>query len=199
MKSPLTPLLQRGESTTNGSPDVALRAESGFGDESPGLRRPSTSSGQAPSRLLPLIQSGQWQITLPSELEWEKAARGGLAGTIFPWGDSPGINQSNYGYEIGDTSVVGCFPPNGYGLHDMVGNVWEWTRSLSGFEYPYQMGDLQREDLKARNDIYRVVRGGSWYGDQDYSRCAVRCRDRPGARSDFNGFRVVLLCSAPVS
>ena len=150
------------------------------------------------SPLTPLLQRGEWRVTLPSELEWEKAARGELVGAIFPWGNSPDINQANYGYEIGDTSVVGCFPPNSYGLHDMVGNVWEWTRSLWGFDYPYLLDDLHREDLKAGNDKSRVVRGGSWYYFQVDARCAVRGRVRPGSRDLSYGFRVVLLCSAPV-
>ena len=153
---------------------------------------------------------GEWRVTLPSELEWEKAARGGLEGTIFPWGDVPDMNQANYhdskigntsaygDSNIGNTSTVGCFPPNEYGLHDMVGNVWEWTRSLWGFEYPYPMGDLQREDLKAGNDKSRVVRGGSWSNDRVSARCAVRRGYRPGYRYVNYGFRVVLLCSAPV-
>ena len=150
------------------------------------------------SPLTPLLQRGEWRVTLPSELEWEKAARGELVGAIFPWGNSPDINQANYGYEIGDTSVVGCFPPNSYGLHDMVGNVWEWTRSLWGFDYPYLLDDLHREDLKAGNDKSRVVRGGSWNHAQFDARCAVRCRFRPVNRNLNYGFRVVLLCSAPV-
>ena len=146
-----------------------------------------------------LLQRGEWRVTLPSELEWEKAARGELVGAIFPWGNSPDINQANYGYEIGDTSVVGCFPPNSYGLHDMVGNVWEWTRSLWGFDYPYLLDDLHREDLKAGNDKSRVVRGGSGDSARDVARCAVRGRGEPGSRGNyFGGFRVVLLCSAPV-
>ena len=150
------------------------------------------------SPLTPLLQRGEWRVTLPSELEWEKAARGELVGAIFPWGNSPDINQANYGYEIGDTSVVGCFPPNSYGLHDMVGNVWEWTRSLWGFDYPYLLDDLHREDLKAGNDKSRVVRGGSWFDVQVNARCAVRDRNRPDDRYSNLGFRVVLLCSAPV-
>jgi len=157
--------------------------------------------------LLPLIQSGKWRITLPSELEWEKAARGGLTGTIFPWGDTPDTNRANYGEaSIGDTSPVGCFPPNAFGLYDMVGNVWEWTRSLWGsdgqkpdFGYPYDPNDQKREDLKVGNDIYRVVRGGSWGRSRGSSRCAFRRRNLPDARSYNGGFRVVVvLCSAPV-
>ncbi|MCX7108539.1 MAG: SUMF1/EgtB/PvdO family nonheme iron enzyme, partial [Proteobacteria bacterium] len=84
-------------------------------------------------------------------------------------------------------------------LYDMVGNVWEWTRSLWGFDYPYSLDDLQREDLKAGGDKSRVVRGGSWSYDQDDSRCAVRFRFLPDSRGNYYGFRVVVvLCSPPV-
>ena len=171
------------------------------GAASPGLRRRA-----APSGLLELIQSGNWHITLPSELEWEKAARGGSTGAIFPWGDTPDPNRANYAdSNIGNTSAVGCFPPNDYGLYDMVGNVWEWTRSLWGkdwqkseFGYPYQPDDSKREDLWAGDGIRRVMRGGSWADYRVGSRCAVRGWDWPGDRSGNYGFRVVVLCSAPV-
>ena len=187
MKSPPT-------HKTNRSPDEALRAESGLGEDPPGLRRRA-----APSGLRELIQTGNWRITLPSELELEKAARGRLVGAFFPWGDKSDINKANYGFEIDDTSVVGCFPPNGYGLHDMLGNVWEWTRSLWGFDYPYPLDDLKREDLMAGNDKGRVVRGCSWDFNLDFARCAVRCWSRPDDRNLSIGFRVVVvLCSAPV-
>ena len=139
------------------------------GAASPGLRRRA-----APSGLLELIQSGNWHITLPSELEWEKAARGGLIGTVFPWGDTPDRNRANYGdSNIGNTSVVGCFPPNAYGLYDMVGNVWDWTRILLDFDYPYSIDDFRREDLKVGYDTDRVV-GGRFLGLQ--SRLRPLCR-----------------------
>ena len=158
-----------------------------------------TSIDLASCELAERVRSGHWQVTLPSELEWEKAARGGLTGTIFPWGDTPNPNRANYGEtNIGDTSPVGCFPPNAFGLHDMVGNVWEWTRSLWGFDYPYSLDDFRREDLKAGDDKSRVVRGGSWSADRGSSRCAVRFGDLPGDRGGSDGFRVVVVCSAPV-
>jgi hypothetical protein len=88
-----------------------------------------------------LVREGSWRVTLPSELQWEKAARGGLADAVFSWGDTPDPNRANYrDSEIGDTSAVGCFPANGFGLYDMIGNVWEWTRSRYG-PYPYQRDD----------------------------------------------------------
>ena len=79
----------------------------------------------------PGARAASGALRLPSELEWEKAARGGLPDAVFSWGDTPDPNRANYAdSEIGDTSAVGCFPANGFGLHDMIGNVWEWTRSL---------------------------------------------------------------------
>ena len=100
-------------------------------------------------------------VVLPSELEWEKAARGGLADAVFSWGDTPDPQRANYDDSgVGDTSATGCFPANGYELHDMLGNVWEWTRSVYGAN-PYPLDDPQRELPAAGNDgTTRVVRGG---------------------------------------
>ncbi|MGH8077551.1 MAG: formylglycine-generating enzyme family protein, partial [Lysobacter sp.] len=92
---------------------------------------------------------------------------------------------------IGDTSAVGCFPVNGFGLHDMIGNVWEWTRSLY-LAYPYKPDDGKREDLDAGNDVLRVVRGGSWDYLRDLARCAYRGGLRPDLRYVVIGFRVVV-------
>lgn len=165
----------------------------------------ATSGVFAGHPIASLVREHGWRVALPSELEWEKAARGGLAGAVFPWGDQADPERANYDEaEINDSSAVGCFPANGFGLHDLAGNVWEWTRSLWGddwekpaFAYPYDATDRTREALDAADDIRRVVRGGSWIGRRDDARCAYRLRLPPGVRAAFLGFRVVLR-SSPV-
>ena len=165
----------------------------------------ATSGVFAGHPIASLVREHGWRVALPSELEWEKAARGGLSAAVFSWGDEADLNAANHDYSrIGDTSVVGCFAANGFGLFDMVGNVWEWTRSLWGddwekptFAYPYEAKDPRREALDATNGILRVVRGGSWSTPRVSARCAYRFRFHPGSRNGFLGFRVVLR-SSPV-
>ena len=146
------------------------------------------------------------QLSLPSELEWEKAARGGQSHQVFSWGDDPDPEQANIrATGILYPAAVGCFPANGYGLHDMLGNVLEWTRSLwtaaddgAANRYPGSVGQRRFEALDAGDDIMRLVRGGSWLNALDGARCAWRNWFHPDYRDDFLGFRVVLR-SAPVS
>ena len=151
----------------------------------------ATSSALADSNVARLVREHQWRVTLPSELEWEKAARGNVRDKIFPWGDEPDPNRANYDDTgIGATSAVGCFPENGFGLSDMIGNVWEWTRSRFQ-SYPYEMRD-GRNDLESNEGEKRVVRGGSWDYHHVYARCAARVWLHPDDRSYGIGFRVVL-------
>lgn len=135
-------------------------------------------------------QTGQ-KYRLPTEAEWEYAARG-RTGTAYWWGNSSvGRNNANCGSDCGDqwktTAPVGSFRANLYGLHDTVGNVWEWTCS----EYDKEYGGAEKECTSNANDSdSRGIRGGSWSLGPRVVRAANRSWNAPADRSGDAGFRL---------
>lgn len=145
---------------------------------------------KTPQPLANLLREEKWRITLPNEPQWEKAART-TDGRLFTWGNEFDSDKANIDSHIGATSAVGCFSKgtNHYGAQEMIGNVWEWTRSVYA-KYPYDLKDKKREDLKTRGAVARVLRGGAFGNSQRYTRCAYRLRLSPNGRSRYYGFRV---------
>ena len=153
---------------------------------------------------------------LPTEAEWEKAARGGLTGQRFPWGNTISESQANYyaypkppnssgfTYDLGPytgyntnfatggspyTSPVGYFAANGYGLCDMAGNVFEWCWDWYGT--PYGQPTTTNPTGAGPGSGNRVLRGGRWVSYAAYARCAYRYTNNPNAAFFNFGFRCV--------
>ena len=171
-------------------------ADEGWGRGNRPVMRVSQEDAKAYATWLS-AQTGK-TYRLPSESEWEYAARSGTR-TRYSWGDEINCGQARYGRSPGGecsdnqdgTVPVGSFEPNAFGLYDMHGNVWEWVADCWHYNYWGAPTDGRAWTTNCTDSRQAVVRGGSWNSNPRYLRSALRLRRSPSFRVNSFGFRLV--------
>lgn len=130
---------------------------------------------------------------LPTEAEWEIAAYGSLDEAVYPTGNN--IERSQANFFSSDTTTVMSYPPNGLGLYDIAGNVYEWCQDWYGYHYYDESVQEPNNPKGPPQGVYRVLRGGCWKSLKEDLRCSHRHRNNPGTMNGTYGFR----CAADVS
>jgi formylglycine-generating enzyme required for sulfatase activity len=173
------------------SGDFALFRKLAFGDASLPVTSVSWFDAVEYCRWL----SAEWgmEIRLPSEAEWEFAARGGMEQKLYPWGDGPVTSRPGYGARWREgPEPIAMSEPNGYGLYDMCENVHEWC--LDWYDPGYYLVSAEENPRGPETGTRRASRGGAWRHHIKIARCAARSSIPPEFRYADYGFRVVAEC-----